>query len=260
MSDPSTGGAMGEMKPVTLDYDDSGLPNPGVLSYETKEAVCGEDNRSRVSPATNFPYHWICSLRMVFDGDLFIGSGWLVDVGSNKYDVVVTSGHCVFGGGSFADSVEVIPARDANEAPWGTFTVARDGLRASQGWQDQGPDKSHFDYGAILIPKTGVLGAMQYGVLSDAELQNRVVTNSGYPGDKPSGTLWSDGGPLAEVSESMIRYMADTAGGQSGSPTYTWADDNILRTVGIHGYGGCPNGAVRVTDAVVQDLEAWGQS
>ena len=251
---------MGETNVVELDVNDEGLQNPGVLSYALPESVCGEDTRSRVSPATNFPYYWTCSLRMEIDGGMFIGSGWLCNTGSTSYDVVATAGHCVFGNGKFATSMQVIPGRDENSAPWGTFDVATENLRASANWQSGGGDQSDFDYGAILIPKTGILGAMGVAVMSDQDLEDRVVTITGYPGDKPSGTLWTNGGPVTATTNHKIRYMSDTAGGQSGCPAYTWSDENIIRAVGIHAYGGCPNASVRITAEVFNDLVAWGNS
>lgn len=251
---------MGATDATKVAGNDSGLQNPGVLSYALPESVCGNDTRIRVSPASNFPYYWVCSLRMTIAGSNFIGSGWLCNTGSTKFDVVATAGHCVFGDGAFATSMEVIPGRDVDEAPWGTFNVATANLRASANWQAGGGDQSDFDYGAILIPKTGILGAMGVAVMSDEALKDRVTTVSGYPGDKPAGTLWSNGGPITEATAHKIRYMTDTAGGQSGCPSYTWSDDNIIRGIGIHAYGGCPNASVRITSDVWDDLVAWGNS
>ncbi len=250
-----------ETSPTPVSFEDGKL-NAGVLSFDAPESVCALDDRTQITPTTTRPYYWICQLNINFGGTMYIGSGWLCTTGSTKYNVVATCGHQVYRNGAFADSVQVTPARNSSIAPYGSFTVPSSGLRASDKWQAGGSDKANYNYGAILIPKpyANVLGSMGMSVMSDADLMARIVTNCGYPGDKPIGTLWWTGGPISQVQTNVIRYMNDTAGGQSGSPVYTWSNSYKLVSVGIHGFGGCPNGAVRITNDVYNDLVAWGDS
>ena len=50
---------------------------------------------------------------------------------------------------------------------------------------------------------------------------NVTMTTSGYPGDKPFGTMWRVSIPnVTNVDSNMMSYMSDTFGGQSGSPVY----------------------------------------
>ena len=65
---------------------------------------------------------------------------------------------------------------------------------------------------------------------------------------------------MTSVTRYKLNYMTDTFGGQSGCPTSTWSDSNILYGVGIHAYGGCPNSSVRITSDVFNDLVNWGKS
>ena len=52
-------------------------------------------------------------------------------------------------------------------------------------------------------------------------------------------------------------------GAVSGSAVFTkttdrsWDDPEIVRVVGVHGYGGCPNKAVRITNEVLNQILAW---
>jgi V8-like Glu-specific endopeptidase len=238
--------------------------NAGVLSYPQPETVCGDDKRQKVTNTTTYPWYWVCQLDIKFAQGSYVGSGWLISTGSSKYDVVATSGHCVFETGTktFAQSITVTPARNGSSAPYGKFTVSTSGLRASSQWQSSG--SSDYDYGAILIPKTGKLGSCGMWIASDSELQNLNVTNAGYPGDKsPYGYMWQDSGPLTTVQPLKLYYMNDTYGGESGSPVLAqrpgYSGYMAWWSVGIHGYGGCPNSAVRGTWSVYDDYTNWGK-
>lgn len=258
--------AAGEALDATVEVEVPENPlNAGVLSYPSPETVCGNDDRKKVDPTTTYPWYWVCQLTIQFDEGTYVGSGWLCSTGSGKYDVVATSGHCVFAQSSksFAKSITVIPARNGSSAPYGSYTVGTSGLRASSGWQSTG--SAYYDYGAILIPKTGSLGSCGMWVASDSELQSLQVTNAGYPGDKsPYGYMWQDAGPLTTVQSNMLYYMNDTYGGESGSPVLAqrpgYTGYMAWWSVGVHGYGGCPNSAVRLTSAVYNDYIGWGSS
>jgi len=76
------------------------------------------------------------------------------------------------------------------------------------------------------------------------------------PGDKPAGTMWLAAGPITKVEPRRLYYMIDTYPGQSGS--CVWRLRSGQRTaVGIHAYGGCPNGATRITTEVFVNMKRW---
>lgn len=242
------------------------LPAVGMLSYATPESICGKDDRTQVTNTQLSPYYFICSLIITMpNGGRYIGSGWLASFNNSFADgnwannVIMTSGHCVYAGGStnsFAKSVQVISGRNGTQQPYGSYTATTNCLRASDEWQKTG--NSDYDYGAILVPKEIIdtWGSMGWANVSTEELEKMNVTNTGYPGDKPSGTMWTANGPITKVTQHKIEYMNDTYGGQSGSPAYS-SYEGYLRTVGIHGYGGCPNASVRLTQNVVDDMLIW---
>ena len=100
------------------------------------------------------------------------------------------------------------------------------------------------------------LGFFGFAALSDAELQNLLANTAGYPGDKPFGTQWFNAGAITQVTARRLFYMLDTFGGQSGSAV--WRLQNGQRHgVGIHGYGGCPNKALRITGPVFNNMLTW---
>ncbi|MGD1804997.1 trypsin-like serine peptidase [Dapis sp. BLCC M126] len=197
------------------------------------------------------------------DGTIYVGSGWLASFKGIVEDkdwinhVIMTSGHCVFAGKSWAKTITVIPGRYGDNKPYGEFVATKKALRASKEWEEDSLYKSNYDYGAILIPKIYKpnWGAMPFINLPDSDLEKSEVINTGYPADKDIGTMWTANGPITEVEKYKIKYMNDTYGGQSGSPAYL--DDQVSKVVGIHGYGGCPNKAVRLTENVINDMKKW---
>jgi V8-like Glu-specific endopeptidase len=75
----------------------------------------------------------------------------------------------------------------------------------------------------------------------------------GYPGDKPSGTMWRGNGNVAIDTGIRFGYDADSAPGQSGAPVFRRG------VVGIHTEGDpvqsyTGNSAVKIRPSVVADL------
>ena len=228
------------------------LPDAATLSYLQVETVCGNDDRVRISLANDTPWRRICKLIITYpNGSRYVGTGWFI--GSRT---VMTAGHCLHSRElGWAKSIEVIPGMDAARRPYGSQTGTT--FRATLGWtRDAKPD---YDYGAIILPDDTLgkrVGWFGFTALSDSELQNLLVNNSGYPADKPAGTQWFNAGGINRVERMRIYYMFDTMGGQSGSPV--WRKDNSKRhAVGIHAYGGCPNSATRITTEVFNNMLQW---
>ena len=117
---------------------------------------------------------------------------------------------------------------------------------------------SQFDYGAIILPNDQLgnfVGWFELEVVDDAGLNGLLVNLSGYPGDKHLGTQWFMGGSVTSVEEKRILYMVELIGGQSGSPVWRLRDGQ-QNAVGIH-YGGCPNGATRITQDLFNNMLEW---
>ncbi|MEW8308424.1 MAG: hypothetical protein G8D88_14990 [gamma proteobacterium symbiont of Ctena orbiculata] len=231
------------------------LLNPGVLSYDVPDSICDYDCREQITNTIITPFSGICQLISTFEGQKYIGTGWLCYTNNSKYEVIVTAGHCVYAKSldKYAESVVVIPARNGNERPYGTYEVSSGLLKASKRWISSGAITD--DYGVVLIPKNQALHNYNMWVASDSELDGRYALNSGYPGDKlPFGSSWMSSGPIDNVEREILNYMNDTYGGQSGSPVLTVNNDSTIVSVGIHAYGGCPNRAVRITETVRNEI------
>lgn len=254
-------GAEAAKAEITSDAVIMNLPTiESVLFGEDRETVCGTDTRTRQTATTSNPWRMNCLLIISnASGVQGTGTGWMGARGT-----VFTAGHCVHTGGpngKYFTKVEVIPGanRNANgtvHRPYGTFF--HKSLRTSSGWvANSSPE---YDFGAIILrdgerpgDRTGYYG---FTALSDASLSGLTVNTAGYPGDKPSGTQWYTSGTLNPPTVRRLFYMMDTAGGQSGSAVYR-LQDGQRQGVGIHAYGGCPNGATRITTAVFNTMLGW---
>lgn len=229
------------------------LPPAETLVYDEPETVCGADNRVRISPASAIPWRWCCELLITMaNGGGARGTGWFIGPRT-----VMTAGHVVFSqaAGGWARSIEVIPGMDATSRPYGS--QAGTSFRSVTGWTSNSDPE--YDYGAIILPNNNLgntVGYFGFASLSDGDLRNLLVNTSGYPGDKPFGTQWFNAGTITQVTGRRLYYMIDTFGGQSGSAVWRLKDGQ-RHGVGIHGYGGCPNKAVRITAPVFNNMLAW---
>ncbi|NEO01562.1 MAG: serine protease [Moorea sp. SIO3I7] len=236
---------------VTEDMEN--LPDAGAGEFQRPESVCGSDDRIRISSLTSMPWRWICQLIITkANGRRSLCTGWFIGPRT-----VMTSGHCVYShsAGGWARKIEVFPGIDENEAPLGSQVSTS--FRSVKGWTQEQDDD--FDYGAIILPDDTLgnrVGWFGFANLSDDLLTNLLINNSGYAGDKPFGTQWFNAGRITRISGRKLSYMLDTYGGQSGSPVWR-LQDGQHHVVGIHGYGGCPNSAVRITKSVFDNMSAW---
>src|SRR5829696_62542 len=220
------------------------------------ETICGNDDRIEVTNTTLFPWRAICKLIITFPNGATGGcTGWFIGP-----KAVMTAGHCVYshGNGGWARRIEVIPGMRGATRPYGSMVGTS--FRSVTGWT-QSADPN-YDYGCIILPSPTLgtqLGYFGFAALTDASLQNLLVNNSGYAGDKPFGTQWYNAGRVTNVTARKIYYMLDTFGGQSGSPTWRYLDGQ-RHAVGIHAYGGCPNSSTRIVSTVFNNMLNWRNS
>ena len=209
------------------------------------EALCSaEDRRVNVGPEAP-PYNWICSLDITaVNGEQYKGSGFKIHIPNINSCVVVTSGHCVFFNGDYAEKIVVtFPGHEA-------VIAKKTDLYASPEYI-QDSNKKDYDYGLIILNGNSNEGFGWSAIVPDEKLLGRIVTNCGYPGDKePWPQMCITGGELTQVTTNRIFYMNDTTVGQSGSPVYTWYK-GYWTVLGVHSYGNIPNSASRFTSQMI---------
>lgn len=222
------------------------------------ETVHGPDNRVRITNTSVYPWRASASLLITAaDNSTWIGTGWFIGP-----HTLMTAGHVVHiknsgvpGRDGWVKNIKVMAGRNAGTLPYGSVTSTN--FRSVKGWTDSGDE--NYDYGAIIIPTQlgNTVGWFGFGVYGDPDLVASVGNIAGYPGDKPSGTLWYDAHKIASVGARKVHYDIDTFGGQSGSAVYRIVSGARF-AVGIHAYGGATtNSATRIVTPVYNNMVAW---
>ena len=222
------------------------------------ETVHGPDDRVQITNTAVYPWRVHASLLITAaDNSQWIGTGWFIGP-----HTLITAGHVVFIKNSpvaerngWVRSITVMPGRNGGALPYGAVTSRN--FRTVKGWANDADVRT--DYGAIIIPTElgSTVGWFGFGVYSDAALSSTTANIAGYPGDKPSGTLWYAYRQLDSVDSYRVYYDIDTFGGQSGSSVYR-IDNGQRRGVAVHTSGGAStNSGTRVNSAVFNNFVAW---
>lgn len=229
---------------------------PAFNKIDQLEVVIGDDDRQRVPEVQTSPWRRICALRITAaTGKVYVGTAWFIGPRT-----LITAGHCVYihEQGGWARSIEVIPALDGMERPYGQAVTSK--LEAPQGWIVN--RNSDFDYGAIFLDEDlgNQVGWFAFASLSEIELQQAVVNISGYPADLERATRqYYHARQITRSSERRLYYEIDTFGGQSGSPIWLTVEGKRV-AVGIHTNGASSgNFGTRIIPEVFENLKRWKQ-
>ncbi|MCE9635748.1 MAG: trypsin-like serine protease [Planctomycetes bacterium] len=218
--------------------------------------VFGTDDRYPVSDPTAYPWSTVCKVFARFpDGTHVEGSAVLIGDG-----FALTAGHVVHDAdyGGFAETVEIVPAYDFGDEPFGTLTATD--VTSFNGWtsdQDYDYDLALLTLDAKSGDQTGWLGL---GAYADTYLAGLTVNTGGYPSDLDSGdAMYGATGTVERVlpGQLQMRGSMDAAQGQSGSGVWVRRDDGRYVVGVVSTETSTYNQAARITGTVYDALASW---
>lgn len=233
--------------------------------------IIGTDDRVRINnPSSYGTERKICYIIAYYDrdGDGKIdssgkaGTGFLIGPAT-----VMTNAHIVFSKSDFQDSSEtakfceyvtVAFAKDGSSEPYGKqYSV---GIGISSGWtEDTAYTDDGYKHDWAIIDLDDDIGNT-IGWFGKKTLTNISTLNSagglltGYPGDKPTGTMWSSTGSVLSITQERITHTFDTYSGSSGSPIY----NNTGQVCAINNTSSTnSNGGVAITSTLYWIMDTY---
>jgi V8-like Glu-specific endopeptidase len=185
--------------------------------------VFGDDDRVRITDTKDYPFRVIGLLQgRTADGQLGNCSATLIGPRT-----VLTAAHCLYShehGGWLEDLVFAPGLNGMQDAPYGVYEYETayvvDGFISN--YLGYYGSVVPWDLGLVVLqePVGEYVGWMAFGT-NDA-LGDFVANIVGYPGDKPTGTMWRANCdvPAEAVQYMYFQYSCDTFPGSSGSSVF----------------------------------------
>lgn len=232
---------------------DPSSADPGTVTPDTR-GVIGADGRSRVTNTKASEPRKIVAIQFAEHGSTRMSqcTGNLV-----APILVLTAGHCVYSNNGWHHLIRVTPGKNGFSNPYGGCNAKK--LYTVKGWYNSSNQRNGTtngnDYGAIKL--NGSIGnTVGWMGFSSSGVVGRSVRITGYPGEKPYFTMWTEAGKIAKKSDHVFYTYIDFTPGQSGSGMYGSGCGNWC-IYGIATATGNPNFTVRVTNSVVKNVKAW---
>lgn len=206
-------------------------------SSQRVRTILPNNDRTQIFDTLNGHYQSVC---FIYVNNAIQGSG--VVVGPNT---ILTNRHVVSRAHS-PENIRIAPARKSQtEVPFG-------GFEASDFIINDDEDLAVVHVSPKSIGSIGELVDQAKIVNNPSTSTGDSITVTGYPGDKPFGTMWESRGKVVYTNDDTIRYNASTVGGNSGSPLFN--DKNEV--IGIHHAGGSIwNAAVRFRPSIYNFIQ-----
>lgn len=117
------------------------------------------------------------------------------------------------------------------------------------------------DFALLILEKEIGRESGWFGIRADCSQSSANLTTAGYPGDKPSRTMWRESCGLTRVSCSspdlpgMLPHKCDVVKGMSGAPI--WDSSGYIRAVHSGGLFHQVAVAARITEYTLKVINRW---
>lgn len=226
------------------------------------DAIIGTDNREQITNTTVFPYKRITYLKIVLDssGLWTWCTGAIIDD-----DTVLTAAHCLYDNKAkrYYNSVTVYPGKNGSTNYYGSVNgnqlIVTNKYAGSYGYS---AEIASYDYAVVKVPDGTFTAAHGFFQLKEAEGINTAINVTGYPEDKPTGTMWRSLGNItgstSDGNDVALHHNSDTIGGMSGSPAFNSPDGTNMYIVGVHSGGNSiTNNAADITSTSLTNINTW---
>lgn len=200
-------------------------------------SILPNNDRTQIFNTLDGRYQSVC---FIYVNNTIQGSG--VVVGPNT---ILTNRHIVSKANS-PQSIRIAPEKQSQtQVPFG-------GFEASDFIVNDEEDLAVVHVSPKSIGSIGEVVAQAKLINNPSTSVGDSITVTGYPGDKPFGTMWESKGKVVYTNDDTIRYEASTSGGNSGSPLFN--DKNEV--IGIHHAGGSTwNAAVHFRPSIYNFIQ-----
>lgn len=205
-------------------------------------------NLARASDIETYPLRTNVKIFMKFPSGNYECSGTLIDA-----RFVLTAGHCIYDEeeGEWAESIEVVPAYERGEAPFGAATAIS--LYSWNGWTENGDYNWDMGYIKLNRPIGGITGWLGFGYNDNpAFYTTNTFHNPGYPVETPydGEYMYYWYGTFDNIpNENLANINKYSYGGQSGSGAHHQnSESRRVHAILSHG-NATSTGFVRLNDA-----------